>query len=406
MLKQKTMTNRSAVRSVLVSTALFFALPAFGQDKPKTPAELETDRLTAETALTTAKAKLLEAELGFQKAKFEGLGLPSFENKTELTAKGGEIEAAMLASWAVRKSAKYIAQKVTVSSPGKKYLILTGTETVDFTLAESFKYQLTLIEALYDRAFKERDDLSAVAGYEVLTLAAGAVSALKLATGLFGNEVKVTGVELASFDDAMLANALAGQLPTMALLPSKAMGVPNFATSKLYGRLKTLNDRRDEANAHIKKYGDKPDDDQKKVIALFKEADAALTAFSKAATTPNDKGIAPLVTASLFEKLVPNEWVIVRVAVNSKGGSLINSKNIATTFGLDPIKVSGGLVVSYSVTEVADGFVQLSDIVTCQTTLASLRKIQTANWIANSKVREPTTTATESETRAICLGGG
>jgi hypothetical protein len=403
--KHKIISNSTFLKAALISASLLVLAPTFGQDKPKTPTELETERLTAEAALAGAKAKLLEAELGIQKAKFTGLGLPQFENKTELATKGGEIEAAMLTSWAVRKAAAHIADDVKKISPSKNYLILTGTETFDFTLAESFKYQLKLIETAYDRAFQERDSLKAVAGYEILSVAAGAVSALKLATGLFGNEVKVTGIELASFDDAMLANAIAGNLPGKGLLPSKAMGVPNFASSGLYGRLQTLNNKRDQANEQIKEYGDKPTDDENKVIALFKEADAALTAFSKAATTPNDKGIAPLVTASLLEKIAPDDWIIVRVTVNSKGGSLINSKNIATTFGLDPIKVSGGLVVSYSMTNVADGLIQKSEIVTCQTTLASLRRIQTANWIAETKAGKVVVPSEESENRAICSSG-
>jgi hypothetical protein len=93
-------------------------------------------------------------------------------------------------------------------------------------------------------------------------------------------------------------------------------------------------------------------------------------------TTPNDQGVVPLLSAARLADLRENDYPILRVHVDKAGGSLVNTKNIATTFGVDPLKVSGAVVASYIMTDPKTGFVTTAGILSCSTTLTSIRKVQ------------------------------
>lgn len=352
------------------------------------------------------RTDLLVAQAELRTARFSTLGIPQYENKATLGAKGGEIEAAMLASWAVREAAGTIAGVPAVKSgfpviqgasatpakcfptyiPGQNkrgvVLVMSTNDGVDFSLPRTVGLQLQVIEGAYESAFAAAGQIEATKPELALAGVSTAIMALKTAAGLFGQETIVTGIELASIDDAMLVNAVAGKLPGCAIIVSKAMGTPDFDKSEVYKRLQNVIRERDRGQQLVSRYPDKPSDPQKAVIALFKEADALLATFHKVATTASDKGIVPLSLAIVLEKVDLSNSVILRVSVNAKGGSLVNSKNIATTFGVDPVKVSGGLVASYSVTQPDEGVVKEAGVVTCQTSLVSLRKIQTRRWNA------------------------
>lgn len=330
----------------------------------------------------------------------------------------------MLASWAVREAAETVANVSAVKtgfpvtpaaastgplcSPVQSVdntkrgvvLVLSGNDIVDFSFPQTVALQMQVLEEAYQSAFAAASKLDAASPELAVAGVSTALLALKTAAGLFGQETTVTGVDMASIDDAMLANAVAGQLAGCSVLVTKTMGVPDFGNSAIYDRLQKLIKERIRGQELVASYPEKPSDAQKAVIALFKEADTQLAAFHKAATTATDKGVVPLSQAILLEKVDLRQSRILRVSVNAKGGSLVNSKNIATTFGVDPVKVSGGLVVSYSVTHPGDGLVKEAGIVTCQTSLASLRKIQTRRWTSIDKPSSSATTA--SQQLAIC----
>lgn len=99
-------------------------------------------------------------------------------------------------------------------------------------------------------------------------------------------------------------------------------------------------------------------------------------------TTPDDKGVVPIVQAARYANLLGDERRVLRVNVDETGGSVVNTKNIATTFGVDPVKVSGGLLVSYTLTDPNMGRVLAGNVLHCRTTLASLRRVQEARWTA------------------------
>ncbi len=58
----------------------------------------------------------------------------------------------------------------------------------------------------------------------------------------------------------------------------------------------------------------------------------------------------------------------------------MNTKNLATTFGADPLKVSGGVVASYLLIDSSTGAATSGGVLTCNTTLASIRSVQERKW--------------------------
>ena len=67
-------------------------------------------------------------------------------------------------------------------------------------------------------------------------------------------------------------------------------------------------------------------------------------------------------------------------AIPSTLGTITNSKNIKTFLWGDPVRVSGGLIASYTLVDANDGAVITAGTIVCQTTQAKLRNIQSGNW--------------------------
>jgi hypothetical protein len=369
-------------RSKLICAFLLSAVPIFSAAAddvdPNAALIAEKNRLKAETDLLTAKT-------GLETARINALNLPKIENKTDLSASGaGQIETTMLASRAVEAAAKGIDTAIKLSPcANATYVVLTGAEKIDLNQPVAFKAQLDNIKSQLSFAIDPT-------GKAPLGLGAGAiVGIVNAAAGMFGNDTKITPVDLTSIDATMLAQVLAGKLSSSscpAKTPSGGYGVANLTNSKIANAMQEIFNLRLEAAEKKAGFAEKPTAPE--LVAQIVALDSAIKAhddFAKAATTSDANGAMPLVTAAILDDLAPDKTKIVRVWVNKAGGSLINTKNIATMFGLDPVKVSGGLVVSYSVVNAQTGAVEGGGLKTCQTSLASLRKIQSGKWAVNTK---------------------
>ena len=134
----------------------------------------------------------------------------------------------------------------------------------------------------------------------------------------------------------------------------------------------------DKAATARKAMGDKPKDK-----ARADRLDHALARFKSLfdrATTANAQGVAPITTAIRLERLAVIAPRILRVYVEQTGGTFVSTKNLATFVGFDPMKVSGAVLVSYTVTDPTTGKAEDHHVISCRTTFTSLRKVQAGSW--------------------------
>jgi hypothetical protein len=112
-----------------------------------------------------------------------------------------------------------------------------------------------------------------------------------------------------------------------------------------------------------------------------------------------------------MESLLEGKPFILRVHVDKAGGSLVHRTNIGTFLGVDPLRVTGGLIASYDVTDPSSGRVAYTDILVCRTSLSRLRPIHDASW-KGKKLSAPdcsspyeASSASASETASRDRGG-
>ena len=364
-----------------VAFTLLIATPTLADDPP-TAIEQETARLVQQTALLTAQANLATAKATLDQAKITALGLPKFENKTSIENGGGVIEANMLASRAVRAAVSHIATASGCSATvdGTHYLVLTPAEKFDVNTPVSLSLQAAAVEQQLTAALGIN---RGTGDRNIASLGAGAVmGVIDAAASLLASETKVSGIDLTTINDAALIMATAGNLCGKGVVPSSSLGLIDFQRSEIVDTLRQLLALKLSSADARREIPDNATGWLKRKAAALDAAIASYDAFVAKISAVDANGQSPLSQALLVEKYPAASTKLIRIAVNKAGGSIINSKNLWTTLGVDPVKVSGGLVVSYSITAADTGAVYKSETFTCQTSLASLRKIQDGRWSA------------------------
>ena len=185
---------------------------------------------------------------------------------------------------------------------------------------------------------------------------------------------------------ALLAAAVANRLDH-AFLPSAAIAGEHDA--KLIRSFKNLMDAADEAQEKAAA------DEQDELKALLARYDSLTTRL----LTPDKAGVAPLAFAARLQKLLQGDPYVLRVNTEKAGGTLLKRTNVVTAFGGESVFVSGGLVSSYQLTDPRTGEMIGAGVVTCRTTLTSLKRVQNASWQAQASIR---TTDGRLEPAAIC----
>jgi hypothetical protein len=366
----------------LASVAVLAATSARAEDDPNAAITAETARINAETAKINAEAALNTAKAAKDKAAVEALGLPKIENKTTLENNGGAIETSMLAGYAVSAAALELAGKVKASTRDKcdntsqKLIVLAGNATFDLNGGRAIKARMNYLVGALASALKATEPRGGGRGPASIGVAA-ITAAISAASSLFASDVKVAGVDLTEINDAMLANAVAGQLAGCAYLPSAALGIADLEHSALAETLGDLTAQRQIAelrmNAIVKS--------NKDGAVLLKAVIVDFDAFNKLISTANEAGQTPFISAILAEQLASKNPWILRVFVNKAGGTITNTKNIATTlFAADPVRVSGGLIASYALVAASDGGVKAAGSFSCQTARVRLGRVQNGNW--------------------------
>jgi len=398
------MPNATRLCTILALT--FAASPAGAGGDPNATINAETARIQAETARINAQAALTSAKAAQDKAAIEALGLPKFDNKTELVDKGGAIETAMLSSRAVSAAAGVIASNVgckASASPAalKTVVVLAGDEKLDLNFGKTMLARFGYHRQLFEQAMPEQKPPKSasleMAGIPI-PLITGLVSA---AAGLFGNDTTVSGVELPEIGNRMLANAVAGAFDPArckAILPSAGGGIANITNSQIATELTALVKQRNEAAQLLARIPEKPKPAQKASGDRLKAAIGEFDEFYKAINTIEADGQTDYVRAILVEKIASEtNALLLRIVIDRAGGTITNSKNIGTFFGADPVRVTGGLVASYALVAAGDGQVKAAGTIACQTAQARLRNVQSGNWYATGDARK-----SENRAKAVC----
>ena len=352
--------------------------------QPRTPADpdpnqaikAETARLTAEAALLTAEAAKANAErakalalAGADRAAIDALGLPAFEGKTTLNPGAGAIEALILATEAVNQAAEKIAKRAgeVEHRPKKSYagafLLLAGDETINLARPAAIRAEMRSFATVFEDPARQKNPPRTLA-----LSAPAAIAAVTAFAGLLRSETTVSGVDHDAITSRVLATAVAARLPGRAVLPGSAAATPAEG-GPLVQALLAIAEERQEAEKRIAGQTGPENDWLRAAIARF-------DAFFARVTAPDASGIAPIVEASRLEQLLARAPLVLRLHVEKAGGSLINRKNLWTFFGFDPVRVSGGLVASYTISDPATGEVLAADVLEMRTRLGKLKQIQ------------------------------
>lgn len=332
---------------------------------PNASIKAETERLTAQAALERARADHVKA-----------LGLPSFEGKTTLGQGGGAIESLLLAAEAVEKAADRISSRTlklikdgadtdeaTRPEP-RSVLVLAGDEAIDFGLLGALRLQLDAFQALFDGLLDSRAELNFLAPAGL----GGGLAMFSAIAGLLRADSEVTGSSLPELSSRVLAIAVAGRLNGRAILPSGSFALAPKASPLVRSLVGLASDREKIAAVAA---GLQPADAARHTAGL-----ARFDAFLTSVMTADATGKVPLLQGVRLEQFGPSP-LILRVYVEKAGGSLVNLRNIGTFLGFDPVRVSGGLVASFVITE-PGGHVLAAEVLTCRTRVAKLREIQRA----------------------------
>ncbi len=349
----------------LALAALLAPVSAVAQADPATVSE--TERIKAETDLEKAKAELARAEAD----RIKALGLPSFEGKTELGTNAGAMEATLLSGRALGAAAQHISTVQAIQ--GKKIIVLALAESLDLGLASALDLEMKMISRLFDDAGVDPVDAGMMGG------GAGTIAAISAFAGLLRSDSTLSGIDVSAIDDRMLSWAVAGRLGSNAVLPSALIGgTPGAKAKALINDFASLVERRSQAEALRSSLAAKKDPTpaEKVQLAALNSAAARHDAFAARVTTPAASGAIPLISAGRVADILTPGTPVLRLHVDRAGGSLVNTRNIATTFGLDPLKISGGVIASYLLTDPSSGTVAAADTLACHTTLTSIRRVQ------------------------------
>jgi hypothetical protein len=288
-------------------------------------------------------------------------GLSALSGKTTLGTDGAKLESWLIAGQLITIAGGKIAADIPAGT--SKILLATDDQKIDFAAFSQASARLASLETSAARARfakcpkgnKGAGNFSPMsAPIDFATLPAAIV-------GAADSTVDVTGITLNPSERALL-NAIANRLPDKAILLDGAAPTK----SELANRWTKL-----VSQAAASKVGNCAEADH--VKSFIAEVDAA---------KPDLTGSSDKVPASLLERAIQFEPLsgdglhILRVRIEQAGATVVNTKNALTSLGIMPaLRIRGGLVVSYRLSEASSGLAKKGGVVVCSvpgSTLASV----------------------------------
>lgn len=403
------------IATILAATAAISSQsPA--QDTPPDPAvarmQQETAVLTAQAARDNAAAAVETAKAAKVKAQMDALGLTPAEGKATIGTNGGVMEAWMLSASTADAAGAWIASDVlatptpasppppqqandpnappppppprtgspdqhAAAAPIRPILLLGGDDALVLDTAEDLRTRITTASDALATATPKfcRDQGPATSGSQQ----GGAVplAAIGALAGLLKTDTEISGVDVPVANRMLVAatgRRLVGSGATVRL-PSAAVAPDSDSPlAAAWGRL--LADR-DAAKACRPRFAAQGGTAWiKKTLAALDQQTAVVDAMQAEETKADDKGIMPLARAIHVDTLLRGDPRVLRVSVEKGGGSILKRANVWTALGAPAIGISGGLVVSYTLTEPTTGAFLAGGALVCRTALTNMRDVQ------------------------------
>lgn len=285
------------------------------------------------------------------------------------------IESWLLTSTAIDGTAEKIAAAIPRTAKAKKILVIGGTEPLDFGQLAMLDMEIQALTNRLVGACGCRSRTSMVAGAPLAL--AGAIA------GLLKSETELTAIEQ-SVDAKLLAAAVALRLPR-GFLPSAATAPADGGD--LIAHFNALVNAADNAQSEADRLAvlPKPTAPQTDKLARLKLLLGRYDSFYSRVTTANSIGVVPLAVAARLQNLIAETSYVLHVNTEKAGGTLLKRTNLLTALGAESAFISGGLVSSYQLTSPNDGDVETAGVITCRTTLTSLKRVQQGSWISSNR---------------------
>jgi hypothetical protein len=280
----------------------------------------------------------------------------------------GGVEAAILSSEALNAAADTIASDIQKS--GKtKIVIMSGGALPDtdsnLSLSIEIDAMRNLLHAQRPATRNDDGELRIAAAPAI----AGISNALELLTSLLRSETEISNLPSVELNADSLGVAVANSLLDKNMtvtLPNRILLTDWKNDADVRQVITDL--RQLEEMASAIRTVKSPSEDQ--TAALKRYAD-----FLIRIQMPN-QGKVPLLNALRAAKVAKTLGTghILEVKVEKIGGTLLKRKNLAVILGASALGVTGGSVISYSLTD-ANGTASAAGLLHCGTTLTSFRKV-------------------------------
>jgi len=307
------------------------------------------------------------------------IGLNAASAKTQLNAGGGEVEIWMLSSQVISTAAAAIGTKIEAARGARKVIILTPESKFNLGLAASVQHEIAYLRSRLT-AIRCPDSRLSAGGRDALFAAPTGLTGMGVSptdiaaaiTGALKTDTDISGVTIDP-NHRTLMSAVAGRLGANAFVPSDSMLAGAGQSGSLAAAWTALStelaDKRSPACA-------KSDADK----AVIAEVDAARQRLSQ---TGPDGGPSLLQTAVQSAAYLPAEPggaspLLLTVAIEHAGGSVLVRSNIWTQLGASAVGISGGLVISYRLTDPVGGEVKAAGLLVCGTAVNRMRDIHRA----------------------------
>lgn len=355
----RSMRNRRVSTSIaaicalaLVPLAPLRAAPDEESDEPSKSEKL----LEQVTALTTA---------------IEGVRSKAGDTVAE---KGGELEGALLSSFAIKAA----AAKIRSQNTGTAYLVASSSDAVSTDRWLLFDAQLQGI------CFRLTGNLTCSEDTAIQFTNTGRVGGGPLAavaaflpflSSVFRSETEVSALGGALKDSKLLARAIAADTPDTSaskpnafrlLAPTRLDGIDKKQPYLNLQKLIAARTRIAKANSSPRRA--KPDE---AVAASIKAADELIAATLTADAAGNVPFLDIIRGYDMQAKLGAAQ--LLTVTIDYAGGTMLKRKGIDVALGAPSVRASGGVIVSYTVE--SGGEIIKSGFVACTTRLTELKRV-------------------------------
>lgn len=294
------------------------------------------------------------------------------------------IESWLLTSTAIDSTAAKIHDAVESSLEGKSLVVLASDEAVDANEAAMFMAEMSFISRRIRQAATMQCPSTRLEAL-FLPQAIGAAAAI---VDLLKSETELTAIDQ-TVDAKLLAASVAGKFEGRAIIPSAAIAVGS--EGRLLQKFRELVELAEGAQSDRDGLAEKgePTKCEQQKLGRLNAALGGYDAFYTKATTAKN-GVVPIVTADRLDTVLGPNSRVLRIATQSSGGTLLKRKNLMTALGAETAFISGGLVSSYQLTDPSTGQLIKAGVVTCRTTLTSLKRVQQGSWTSTPGRRNPT----------------